>query len=324
MKRFPHGYVDLSNLDVHLAFPIYSRNTGTRAQLQAELIYDSDIWQSQYGSWGPVGGGGWRFQANTGATVRKNQSTGWCYSNGIPTGDYSTTQYTFIAPDRTTAAAGTYTTGCQRTTATSTTTVVQASVDTYTVYTNASGAVYANDAEGDNVLAKFEDPSGNTVSASTSPNSFVGIYTDPLGTALTITGYEPYYFAYTGPDGSPTTITEKFETVSASANFGCYTAYSGSITVVQSIEYPGVGTYTFGYDPGSGQLDSITLPTGGTIHFYATESCLSGTVSGTLARWESVDGRGQAWSWSSSGTQTTETSPAGDQALYNFNAGVLD
>ncbi len=321
-QRFPHGYVDRSDLDVHLVFPVYSRNTGGRAQLDGRLVYDSDLWYGAGGAWTPAAGDGWRFITHVSATVNETESTVCRSYNGRELQGFANeTTYTFVAPDGTTAAVGSYRTvwgtGCGSASIGGKTTVVQTSGDTYTAYTSSSSAPSAYDSAGDSVLNGFADPSGNAVTSSTT--SGVTTYTDPLGTVLTVTpSGSTVTYAYAGPGNTTASVVETTKSISAAASFGCDTAYSGSLTVPASITYPGVGTYSFSYDA-AGRVASLTLPTGGVIYFSQTESCSSGLISGTLDRSESIDGSTKNWSWSSNGTQTTEVTPHGDESIYSFS-----
>ncbi|MGH9467855.1 MAG: RHS repeat domain-containing protein, partial [Terriglobales bacterium] len=332
-KTLPHGDLDRSNLNLHLEFPIYTRNTGTRAQLAGYLAYDGLIWSNDGVSWEPNPSSGWHFEANTGARVEESRETNACGDDGargagpdIIYGTYTVITFTFIAPDGTTADVGNFEThsgsGCPPDILGSTTTVVQASRDTYTVTTYSGGESTAYDSEGDNVDNEFADPSGNAVTGSTSGGTTT--YTDPLGTVLSVSGSEPgtVSYTYTGPKGAAQ-ITATYASINVSADFGCgYTPYTGTLDVVTALSYPGVGTYTFGYDS-DGFLESIGLPTGGTISYTMQQGCQAMTVD----RSESVDsGKPWQWSWVNNNdgtTSTTETDPDGNVSDYTFTGGIL-
>ncbi|MGH9468109.1 MAG: hypothetical protein ACRD1Y_12225 [Terriglobales bacterium] len=156
--------MDRSDVDLHLEFPIYSRNTGTRAQLEGQLVYDGLIWNVQAGAWAPNPMGGWHFEANKGAVLIGPPQPRSCGGDeaqksgagpDIVYGTYTTRDFTFIAPDGTTEDVGDWRThtgdGCPTDILGSKTTIVQASRETYTVTTNSNGGTSAFDSEGDNV-----------------------------------------------------------------------------------------------------------------------------------------------------------------------------
>ncbi|MGH3634653.1 MAG: hypothetical protein ACRDTS_11275, partial [Mycobacterium sp.] len=322
LQKFPHGYVDRSNLDVHLSFPIYSRNPGSRAQLAGQLVYDGNLWVNNGAAWALNPVAGWHFEANAGGTITSKMTFRRCMYGKL-IGQIITATYTFTAPDGTSAGVGSYETGtiCPSQPPSSETVIVQASRDSYTVHTDSSGDLTAFDSEGDSVLNRFVDPTGNAVSAATASGTTT--FTDPLGTALTVSGTNPITYSYAGPSGTTAAITETMETIPVSAAFGCYTVSSGSLTVPSELSYPGGKNYYFYYDS-SGRLDQMHLPTGGSIYFSTQESCASGVITTTLSRWLSTFSPSRAWSWTFNGTSTVETTPDGNQSVYAFpSPGVL-
>ncbi|MGH9415090.1 MAG: hypothetical protein ACRD01_00525, partial [Terriglobales bacterium] len=346
--------VDRSTLGTSLALPIYNRNTNTPAQLRLTLIYNSQFWNPTGGGWQPASGGGWGLEPSSAGVEADTEETGTCgwydMQIGPPddgSGTVYTTTYTLEEPDGA-AVAIPYTfqsvddpngppppgeaddcpafyNSAQQ--------ITVPDGKGYTVAIDATGdaqAVY--DRSGDEVDAGFTDRNGN-YAGSGCVGATCG-YVDPLGVALTLSGYEsietPLTYTFTGPDGNPATITEQFESLGVATSFGCpgVREYSGALTVPSALNLPG-GSYAFGYDTG-GRLSAITLPTGATVNLsYGAMDCASGGANNvTLTAWDSVDGEENGWSWAltdlgGGDTETAETPPGGNQAEFSFGPAVV-
>src|ERR1700752_1246537 len=63
----PFDVVNLGNLNVHFAIPVFQRS-GRGTSLYYNLTYDSSVWvpvtSAGVTSWNPVGGWGWQSQTN--------------------------------------------------------------------------------------------------------------------------------------------------------------------------------------------------------------------------------------------------------------------
>lgn len=142
---------------------------------------------------------------------------------------------------------------------------------------------------------------------------------NPSTPVLTLAGEgtpaSPLIYTYTA-NGASQQVTEKFTSVSIATSFGCSNVkeYNGSVDLPNELDLPDGTKYMFGYDS-AGLVNSITLPTSGTIGYTRTWNCAGGTPS--LSR---NDGAG-TWTWTqivSSTVQTTEKSPVGDTNTFNF------
>jgi RHS repeat-associated protein len=177
-----------------------------------------------------------------------------------------------------------------------------------------------------------QDANGNKITFNN------GVYTDTLGTVLTVTGAQPnpVTFTYTGPAGSQF-YRVNFSSYNIKTAFNCTTAgiqdYTspGSVNLVSSIALPDGSQYSFSYEdtPGNtgyktGRISQVTLPTGGTISYSYTFSgsndginCSDGS---TLAVQRTLSPGGM-WQYTRNGTgnlTTTVTDPASNQTAINF------
>jgi hypothetical protein len=106
------------------------------------------------------------------------------------------------------------------------------------------------------------------------------------------------------------------------------TEYSGSVTVIQSIQLPDTSTYQFTYDNGTyGEMTGVTLPTSGSVSYgYTTYA----DPFGNRNRWvNSYTAGGGTWNYSQQTLSTcpngfsfcqknTVTKPSGDTIVYTF------
>ena len=136
------------------------------------------------------------------------------------------------------------------------------------------------------VSAVSTDRNGNQISVSSTSNS--ATFTDTLNTAaITVAGSatsaSPLKFTYPAPGGSAI-YTVQFTSQTVQTKFGCsVTDYGPTVNnLISEIDLPDVSVnpsskYTFAYEttPGdthnppyvTGRLQSVTLPTGGTISY---------------------------------------------------------
>jgi RHS repeat-associated protein len=191
-------------------------------------------------------------------------------------------------------------------------------------------AIYAPD--GTQVYPSFKDTNGNYFSQDGSGNLI-----DPVGrTPVTVTSNcnghsNQTCYNVLNSRGTRSTYTVTTETISVNTAFGQsgVTEYSGSITVIQSIQFPDNTTYQFTYDSGTtaghyGELTSMTLPTGGQVTYGYTNFQDS---YGNKNLWvNSRTSGGGTWSYtpqvigscpSVCRQQVIISKPSGDNSLYS-------
>lgn len=190
-----------------------------------------------------------------------------------------------------------------------------------------------------------EDANGNyvpAVSYSNPNNILTTTYVDTLGRAI-LTGQNTspnvWTFAVPNAQGTNSTYTVTLETINVDTNFGPsgFPGYYGTITVISEIDLPDLTKYVFGYDYGTtlqhtGQLSSMTLPTGGQISYsYSVFSdadhnpypWVSGrtTPDGSWTYSNQIVGSGCPLGYSGyvdCEQQFTVTKPSTDQTVYTF------
>jgi RHS repeat-associated protein len=318
------GFVNLVNGNLHIEIPFATYGGRGRLSTSLRMVYDSMIWHgvatgSGSSQWLPTNVpnsmGGWRFVSslpgglNGGAPI-----TTLCGS-----GYYAATQY---GPFFLTTLDGT---------------VHTFAVDTYfnpspePICANSnipdmpSASGYAMDGSGyylevtsydqmvvyDRNGTQIYSGSGTSQQIDTNGN-YNDLTHDDLGRVIAP-------IKSTSPDGTTTyydvlTVggqTERYsvtqETIQYNTNFLSNSVGSdvpGSMTVVQSIGLPDGSSYQFGYETNYGELNSITLPHGGTIT-YAYQSGLNGTRAG-----EAVPSRWVSSHTGSNGTTTFSIIPS--------------
>ena len=349
VKAFGVDQVDRSSLQVLVRIPLYNRPAVGHARVGLALAYSSQFWLDG-GHWFPAPGNGWRLQQPSGQVTESAGLGGYCGWYDPETGDDSDTggvddqsgtittyQYYFTEPDGSRIAGGGYTSvvegdsqawrGWQDDCPSSddpTQTVVLPDGKGYTMVINAYGWASVYDAGGAEVDGAYLDRNGNAVTSSTSGGETT--WSDPLGVAVTVTGTgtptDPIHYTYTGPSG-PAQVVERFENLQLTTSLGCGIAeWSGTLTVPSEVDYPDGSKYQFGYDS-SGRLSAITLPTGGVVNYAYSIACGSfGFANAGLNRSDSVNAGGAPWAWTSTGSETIETTPAGDDSVYTFGAPV--
>ncbi|HUX66109.1 MAG TPA: hypothetical protein VMV31_01330, partial [Terriglobales bacterium] len=340
--------VDRSSLAVQLDIPIYTRPTVGNAQINLQLVYDSQFWQ-RGAAWTPAAGNGWQLVSQAGASITTSiDFQYYCGLYDINTGDDPYTGnpddesvdvmekgYSLTEPDGTvTATAYLYeylssqpgrklgwASDCPTSFYNPTSYIVPDGKG-FTLGIDSSGNASAYDRAGDRIDAGFTDPNGNSVTESG------GYFYDPLGNALVVSGSATpgsyLTYLYTGPGGTSPQLQEDFQSYPVSTDYFCsgISEFDGTLTLPSDLKLPDGSRYTFGY-AADGRLASVTLPTGGTISYsYSSVNC-SDLGNDALARGESLDS-GKTWNWtrtfSGGYPVTTETTPYGDQAVYTFGA----
>jgi hypothetical protein len=201
-----------------------------------------------------------------------------------------------------------------------------------TNYTHAT--VYAPD--GTQVFPTVQDTNGNYFSGDGNGNVIDTLGRTPVtyvanGTGCTAT----YCYNILNSQGSTSQIKVTTQSISVNTNFGQsgLTEYSGTITVIQSIQLPDNTSYQFTYDSGTtaghyGELTGITLPTLGQITYGYTNFP---DAFGNNNMWvTSRTSGGGTWSYTPSVTtgcnsgalacqQVTVAKPSTDNVVYTFS-----
>lgn len=285
--------VNLANLNVHFEIPIFSR-PGRGLPFHYSLTYDSSVWYpvySDYWSWTSVTNWGWQGESNA--------LTGYItYSQGTKK---------CIEEDGSFYYASSYTNWRYYDTSGTLHPFAVAYSDCLDDYRSHSGLATDGSAlrlDGEHITTRsgiaisppvnvtsgtgsIADPNGNTLSA------FPTYFTDTLDSGeshvLTIIGSPtPTSYTYPGPSGS-LTATLTYGTFNIKTNLGCagvQDATKLSVSLITSVDLPGVGTYSITYEdtPGSsgyktGRISQIMLPTGGKITYsYGAVNCYDGSL----------------------------------------------
>ena len=240
--------VDLANLDVHFAIPVFNR-AGKGIPFDYSLSYDSLVWvpvnPSGENAWTPVNSNwGWRAatEAATGYVTYEN----FDFSQSCPTGPFTygktTSTYSGFAYHDSTGALHSFSgvvtvvritsssCGTIGTTITPITKAITFDNSGYIVSTNSSsatGPVTVNARGGLTIITppvgattgagSVTDANGNQISIGSN-----GIITDTLGTtALTVSGTPPgnVTYTYTVPSGGQATVTFIYGTYSVQTCF---------------------------------------------------------------------------------------------------------
>lgn len=159
------------------------------------------------------------------------------------------------------------------------------------------------------------DANGNYVSLPYGP--FSGNSIDTLGrNAYTVSstsnsqGFVTSTYTVSDSNGSTQNYTLHWTTIAISTSFGISAQEDNSVTyqpapslnVISEIDLPNGQKYTFGYEPGYGLLNQITLPDGAVIQYvysnYVDTSDLynTGTRRYVSSRTETINGNSATWS----------------------------
>jgi RHS repeat-associated protein len=329
--------IDLGNLNVHIQIPIMSR-AGRGLPFNYAWSYDSSIWYptGTTAAWTPIPNWGWRSQTEAavgyisysqGETKCFDQPPGWYWAN---------TYGNFVYHDGsgTPHGFGIHWTNCSSDNKPHSGTSGDGSGMSLNADTNIvtlkSGATINAPSQTDTGSGTITDSNGNYISVT--PTNI----TDTLGsTALSITGSpSPTQFSYTGPQGNAQNITITYSTFTVKTNFGCsnIAEYSASnVSLATKITLPDNTFYSISYEPTpggggyTGRIQSITLPTGGTIVYTygSTNDGASCTDGSTVSMTRTTPDSTTAWQYSRKqvGTnwQTTITDPARNDTDATFN-----
>jgi len=306
-----NGFINVSNGNLHLEFPLASTPQRGALQLSERLIYDSRIWgfykyaQSSGYQWAPANAvvrpaatgdaaisdpsGGWRFvSGNEVGKITYGQTTGTSSVCPYPMTDQNrTTGSTPIiwtdpqgGSHPFTAAIASIEDDCAFPYNPSYTQSLTPGVATdgsgYVINDDGSGSPVVLDKSGTQVYPQIIDRYGNYWSSDSQGNLVDDVGRTPVIT--TISGNVTYFDVLSpkGPiqnNGTRVRYTVTKAPIAAATNFRSYDDTdihdwhsTNYLTPVQSIALPDGSQYSFTYD-GTGELTSITLPTGGTIHY---------------------------------------------------------
>lgn len=326
------GFLNIANGNLHLQVNFGSYPERGSRPLAAGLVYDSRIWNSSIGTWQPtnVPQGGWRFFTNVSpgsvsvfgnrqeCDSRTAQYTIYSFSWTDPLGTKRAFQVS-TEYDPTLCDAGNNPTDDGFAGDGS-------GYHMYVVNYTQVSAIYAPD--GTQVYPSVKDTNGNYFSLDGNGNVI-----DPVGrTPVTVTSNcngnsSQTCYNVLNSQGTRSTYTVTTTSISVSTAFGQtgVNEYSGTITVIQSVQLPDATTYQFGYDS-YGELNSITLPTGGQVTYGYTNFQ---DTFGNKNRWvNSRTSGGGAWSYTPQvnvacppattlcSQQVTVAKPSGDNSLY--------
>jgi RHS repeat-associated protein len=282
-----HGYINVANGDVHLEIPLGTHTQRGAVTVNESIVYDSRFWHivpsgSSY-KWQPAGWpgqfNGWHLPLKYDGVQAVLQAINNNCDVGITWTDYSGAAHQFIVPN--------YSTGC------STVTVPAYALDgsgyvITTKYISASSSwlFYVNDPSGTQVFfgqlspatypvtynngagEQYVDRNGNCLGSLCSTTDTLG-HTPIQESQTTLDGngnFKIYYdVATTGGLTKRYTINVESLNVSSSFNQSGVSEFSDYVYAIQSIQQPDGTEYSFAYDV-TGELQTMTLPTGGSVN----------------------------------------------------------
>lgn len=351
--------LDRGTLEPHIEIPLFNRATVGDAEVNLRLAYDGQIWGNAGGRLAPFAPAGWRLLQPSGqlqaVTTATSATCGWYDPvTGVDdsTGNqddgsytYYETDYTVTEPDGTVLdpnslpnslypvwGGGSHPQGwvndCNFIGSPVNFVIPDGKGFTLSIPNDDSqqnAPAYLFSSSGDQVAPTLTDRNGNTVTVTTAGN--VTTYTDPLGTALTATAsgspVSQVIYQYTGPGGAAEQIIEHFNQSGITTSLGCpgVSEFSGTLDLPTELDYPDGTKYLFAYDSDA-RLNTVTLPTGATVHFDVSAFNCTDLANDGVAVWNSVDGQAKGYSWTrthpTAGPVTTETSPDENATVYTF------
>lgn len=359
------GFINTANGNLHLEIPLVDPKQRGAIGFNPKFVYDSRIWipenTGQEWVWYPVQGGEdptwgdpsahgeWAVMTDyydlTGQ-LRSNQST---YSNGLPTAWAASVFY----------SCNGVVLGFQNFEFTVGATTLNFDVRISQKPCNGLGTSadgYSTDGSGYHMFVQWDfsnnlydykvvapdgtdltpvrDPNGNYFSGSSSGNfpleDTLERQVVTVSGTLQSSGAFPIYYDVLNAQGSTSRYTANYNTIYLCSNFnqsGIVDA-CGYIEEVTSITLPDGTSYQFQYD-GSGELSSITLPTGGTITYGFSNFT---DAFRNVNRWiTSRTSSGGTWSytpsvitpcpqggWSGCSQQLKVAAPSGDYSFYMY------
>jgi RHS repeat-associated protein len=307
-----NGFINVSNGNLHLEFPLATHPQRGALRLSEKLVYDSRIWMfSPFGSHGSYHW--WPYNVN--AAGGSNTSGGWRFVKGNEIGSISyqfvssqtsicnpddnqqvsdyVEQILWIDPNGTTHPFSAYINyhndQCANFSSQTLNPGPAADGSGYSASDDGSGNPVITDSSGSQVYPQVIDRYGNFWSTDGNGNLVDDTGRTPV--IATQNGNVTYYdvLAPNGPinnNGTRVRYAVTSASVPVATDFQQSNVYEWNpsvqyLTPVQSISLPDGSQYTFSYD-GYGGLSSVTLPTGGVVQYGYTNFVDS---SNTANRW---------------------------------------
>ncbi len=356
--------INLANLNIHFSVPVFSR-AGRGIPFAYSLTYDGLIYtpvtSGSTTSWQPASNWGWTGQAvGTTGWLSYPSTTVNCYDSlGHQSGSVVTMgPYTYYEPSGTPHPIpysliiinGSHCSGNQVTQFTGMTSdgsgfTANISLSGPNKITTRSGTVLypptSNSNPANGVLAA--DANGNQITYAN------GVFTDTLGTALSVSGGapNPVVYSYTAPSGGTASVTVTYKNYTVTTQFGVsgVAEYSASgVYLVDKVALPDGSYYQFWYEttgtgqpytaggtgPVTGRIASVRLPTSnGPVYTYGSSNSMMADGSpATLSRsygsgtwtYQRYVRSAQGWCGSSSlQTDTTIIDPGTNYTDYYFS-----
>lgn len=331
------GFLNLANGNLHLEVPFGMFPQRGARPFAAALVYDSRIYKITSNAWQPTNvpnsQGGWRY-IDTGVTGSVTPLSTQTFSRGHPVvcTYIVISNFQWIAPDGTqrmfpiSTEQQTSGDGCPDRSSTSGFANDASGFKMFvTNYTHAT--VYAPD--GTQVFPTVKDTNGNFFSNDGNGNVIDTLGRTPIMKTTNCNGNSSQTcYNILNSQGGRSTITVTTESIFAETTFflSGVTDYVGNITVIQSIKLPDNTTYQFGYDS-TGELSSITFPTGGVVYYSYTSFH---DAFGNANLWATTRISGGSWSYTPTVVTTCGSGqvgcqqkvsvikPSGDNCVYTF------
>jgi YD repeat-containing protein len=295
-----NGYINVTNGNLHLEFPLATHKQRGALQLNERLVYDSRIWRIEHYSgyyWWPINvpnnlptqnvQAGWRFvTGNETGNLVVLYGTSQVVSSGCPAPPYDgqeTVTTSTLAWNDPTGTLHTFTGSLTTDQNDCTFSYIQhvnpgyaADASGYQLQDDGSGNPIVLDNNGTRVYPQVTDRYGNYWSTDSSGNLIDDLGRTPV--IVTKNGNVTYYdvLAPNGPINNNGTRV-RYTVTTAQVTVRTYflqsgvtewpnTGFVGYLYPVQSIQLPDGTSYSFTYDS-FGEMTSMTLPTGGVIHY---------------------------------------------------------
>lgn len=343
--------INLANLNVHLSVPIFHR-AAPLVPFDYNLSFDSTVYYPNNGAWTPVSNWGWRgiTEAYVGYVMGVYTTTqaGYEFSN-LAYYDPTGTVHPFPTSLYVCSPVGVCDQGYSTGYATDNSgyyLILEAhgSGPTLTMYDRSGNiwyppAGYYGTAPPTDAASAFRPLGVYTAGASAAVSNGVTTFTDPLGTALTVSGTNPVKYQYPGSTSTTQfTVAVNYGTYNIKTNFQCANIqeYNASnVSLISSISLADGTAYTFTYERNgtyyTGRIASIGLPTGGTITYQYTGGsngidCADGTTAG-LSRttpdgtWKYTRSNTTGVTYNETGVTTTIIDPSTNTTVYTFSNG---
>ena len=365
--------INLADLNSHISVPVVHK-AGRGLNFTYDLSYDSTVWSPLSSSgasvWTPDPSWGWHaLSAALTGSVPIRQTWGSCFFTDPNSGlrykiQYPTTTYTGYKdsfgtlhtamifttpgdPDCDSPVDPVYTGSATAVDGSGYLLTVNEQANPSIVVTRPNGQIINNPGSS---TATVIDPNGNELTTNLVGSNTT--FTDTLGTTvLTVAGSgtpaSPVTYTYPAPSGGNAILSVKYTAYNVQTVFGCsgVTNYGPTANnLVSEIDVPDGSKYIFAYETTpndthsphyvTGRIQSIKLPTGGTITYTYTGgssghiTCADGSASGFQR--STPDTGSNYWNYTRTAgagaaytTTITDPSTAANQTVVNFQ-GILE